>query len=67
MSPSNEESIMILNVCIAQNRAKMGKTERKNTQIHNYSWGPQNTSIISRTVKNQGLRRPEYYCSVLPN
>ena len=38
MSPSNEESIMILNVRIAQNRAKMGKTERKNTQIHNYSW-----------------------------
>ena len=38
MSPFNEESIMILNVYIAQNRAKMDKTERKNIQTHNYSW-----------------------------
>ena len=43
------------------------RTERKNTQIYNYSWGHQNTFIISRTVENQELRRPEYYCSVLPN
>lgn len=51
---------------MANNRAskymnQKWRTKRKNTQIHNYSWGPQNTSIISRTVENQGLRRPEYY------
>ena len=31
------------------------RTKRKYTQIHNYSWGLQNTSIVSRTVENQGL------------
>ena len=49
----HEDDITVLIVCIPNNRASKYMEQRRNRQIHKYSWGLQQLTTVDRTTRQK--------------